>query len=410
MSRIHDALRRAEEELRSRGRAAPDRGSRLEDQDSDQEILEILRVTEGAENSSVDISAAPLPVEAAPASEPDALLETFTASIPPATEPFIAQAPVAPALDTPQPLPPPARSRTWAAAAPDTLAADPASALPTSVPKPAADAPVPRPEVVEVRPAARLSPAPEDTPISIEDLVARCRSVDWKPDSARMLSFDIRNSNPVGLEEFRTLRSRLYQLRSRQTLSRVLVTSALPGEGKTFVSANLAQVMVRQRNRRALLIDCDLRISRLHEALGAPSSPGVTDYLRGDADEFAIVQKGSLENLFFIPGGRPASNPSDLLAGNRLARLLDRLSPLFDWVILDTPPAVPIADASVIAGLCHGVLIVVSSGNTPFDLAQKACREFRQSALLGTVLNRVPRGATYSRYYYSAYESGDTKG
>src|SRR6185437_8707260 len=149
-----------------------------------------------------------------------------------------------------------------------------------------------------------LSAQAPDTPITLQELASRCRKVEWKPDAQRMLSFDLRATNPVGLEEFRTLRSRLYQIRQRQTLSRLLITSALPGEGKTFVSANLAQVIVRQRGRKVLLIDCDLRLSRLHEVLGAPSKPGVTDYLKGEADEFEIVQRSPLENLYFIPGGR----------------------------------------------------------------------------------------------------------
>ncbi|MGE0405055.1 MAG: CpsD/CapB family tyrosine-protein kinase, partial [Candidatus Korobacteraceae bacterium] len=272
------------------------------------------------------------------------------------------------------------------------------------IPRPVVQREPASPPVARFAEAVTPSRAP-DAPITMEELSSRCRFVEWKPDAQRMLSFDLRASNPVGLEEFRTLRSRLYQLRQKQNLSRLLVTSALPGEGKTFVSANLAQVFVRQRGRKVLLIDCDLRMSRQHEVLGAPVTPGVTDYLKGEVDEFQIVQKGPLDNMFFIPGGSSVSNPADLLAGNRLARLLDRLSPLFDWVVVDTPPAVPIADSSVIANLCHGVLVVVNSGTTPFDLAQKACREFRQTPILGTVLNRVPQRSTYSRYYYSGYDS-----
>ena len=100
-----------------------------------------------------------------------------------------------------------------------------------------------------------------------------------------------------GNEEFRTLRSRLYQIREKQSLKKVLVTSALPKEGKSFVAANLAQVMVRQEGRRALLIDSDLRGSRLHEALGTSSSPGLSDYLLGEKDEFAVMQRGSIVEL-----------------------------------------------------------------------------------------------------------------
>ena len=95
-----------------------------------------------------------------------------------------------------------------------------------------------------------------------------------------------------GAEQFRTLRSRLYQIRSAQTLRTLLVTSSLPAEGKSFVTCNLAQAIVRQPDRRVLIIDADLRCSRLHVPLGAPASPGLTDYLRGEADEMAIIQHG----------------------------------------------------------------------------------------------------------------------
>src|SRR2546428_7854337 len=153
----------------------------------------------------------------------------------------------------------------------------------------------------------------------------------------------------VGAERFRTLRSRLYQISGTRTLRRVIVTSSLPAEGKPFVAANLAQSIVRQPDRRVLLIDADLRASRLHLALGAPSTPGLTDYLRGEADEYAITQSSPDENLCFIPGGNEVSNPSELLHGERMRHLLDVVTPMFDFVILDTPPATPVHDPSVLA-------------------------------------------------------------
>src|SRR4029077_11236757 len=113
-----------------------------------------------------------------------------------------------------------------------------------------------------------------------------------------------------GTEEFRTLRSRLYQMRENQSLRKLLVTSALPKEGKSFVAANLAQVMVRQHGRRALLIDADLRGARLHEALGTASTPGLAEYLLGENDEFGVMQRGPMEGLFFIPCGRGVSSPA----------------------------------------------------------------------------------------------------
>ncbi len=130
------------------------------------------------------------------------------------------------------------------------------------------------------------------SPFTLDTLLARCTQCEWKPDAKTMLFFN-QEENALGAEQFRTLRSRLYQMREKTSLKRILVTSALPQEGKSFVSANLAQVLVRQHGRRVLLIDGDLRVARLHSALGTTSSPGLADYLLGESDEFSIMQRGS---------------------------------------------------------------------------------------------------------------------
>src|SRR5260370_13012403 len=151
-----------------------------------------------------------------------------------------------------------------------------------------------------------------------------------------------------GAEEFRTLRSRPYHTREKMTLKNLLVTSALPKEGKSFTSANLAQVLVRQHGRRVLLIDADLRGPRLHMMLGTTSSPGLSDYLQGRSDEFSIMQRGPMENLFFIPSGDEISNPAELVANGRLKFLLQRVEALVDCIIIDSPPAVPASDAGCV--------------------------------------------------------------
>jgi capsular exopolysaccharide synthesis family protein len=188
------------------------------------------------------------------------------------------------------------------------------------------------------------------------------------------------------------------------------VTSSVAGEGKTFVAANLAQSFVRQPDQRVLLIDADLRVSRLHQALGAPCTPGLTEYLRGEADEFAVIQKGGDDNLCLIPGGAEVTNPSELLLGDRMKKLLDLLSPAFDWIILDSPPALAVHDASSLADLCNGVLFVVKAGKTNHQVAEKASSEFLKKNLLGVVLNGVDKHASYGDYYsgYAGYEREDT--
>ncbi len=235
--------------------------------------------------------------------------------------------------------------------------------------------------------------------LRLEELRLRCARPGWRLDPNTMV-FSGKQSFIRCAEQFRTLRSRLYQLQQEQPIRTVLVTSALPGEGKSFVALNLAQAIVRQHERRALLIDADLRASKLHICMGAPSAPGLADYLCGEADEFSIIQNDAQDNFFLIPVGKSVSNPAELLANARLKSLLDRLAPLFDWIIVDTPPVLPVSDASVLAGMCDGVILVVSAGSTAFDLAQTACQEFQDKNLLGVVLNRAEGEATYGAYSY----------
>jgi len=243
-----------------------------------------------------------------------------------------------------------------------------------------------------------------------EEFASHCRNVAWKIDPVASV-FSSQLEHQAGSEKFRTLRSRLYQIASSQPLKKILVTSSTPAEGKTFVAANLAQSFIRQTNRRVLLIDSDLRASRLHLHLGAPESPGLSDYLQGECDEFSVVQVGMGGNLCLIPGGSDVTNPSELLHSERMKQLLDRMTLLFDWIILDSPPALAVHDSSILADMCDGVLFVVRAGATDFQLAEKASAEFREKNLLGVVLNRVEKHDAYGGYYYG-YEpdrAGETE-
>lgn len=245
---------------------------------------------------------------------------------------------------------------------------------------------------------------------TFDTLLARCAQRDWHPDEKTMLFFGVQD-NVRGMEEFRTLRSRLYHLREKAPLKKLLVTSSLPKEGKTFVAANLAQVLAKQHGRRVLLVDGDLRGPKLHEALGTSRNPGLSDYLLGESDEFAIMLRGSMENLFFIPAGRQVSSPAELVANGRLKFLLNRVESQFDWIVLDSPPAVPVSDASLLATFCDGVLMVVRSNVTPFDIARKARQEFREQQLVGVVLNGIDHeSSAYSHYYYGYEEKNGASG
>jgi capsular exopolysaccharide synthesis family protein len=246
------------------------------------------------------------------------------------------------------------------------------------------------------------------SPFSLEALLAGSAQSEWTPDPATMLFLN-GDDSARGAEEFRTLRSRLYHAREKMTLKKILITSALPKEGKSFTSANLAQVLVRQHGRRVLLVDADLRGPRLHLMLGTTPGPGLSEYLQGENDEFSIMQRGPFENLFFIPSGREIGNAAELVGNGRLKALLQRVEPLFDWIIIDSPPVIPVSDSSVLAKACDGVVMVVRSNSTPFDLARKARQEFPAEMLVGVVLNGTREEAMpYSRYYYAPYDKATT--
>jgi len=256
--------------------------------------------------------------------------------------------------------------------------------------------------------------------LRFDDLLKQCAEPVWELDANKIV-FSDRHNPHEGAEQFRTLRARLYQMRDVSPVKRILITSAVAGEGKTFVATNLAQAIALERDRKVLLIDGDLRSPRLHLPLGAPISPGLSEYLRDEANQADIIQHGQEGKLCFIAGGHDGgSDASELLSNGKLQKLLDRVAPLFDWVLIDSPPCLPVADASVLAGCADGVLLVVRSKSTPSALAQRAGQELRKCNVIGVVLNAVEETNSYDAYYSSGYgyggkrrqksEPGDSRG
>ena len=283
-------------------------------------------------------------------------------------------------------------------------AAEPAAAPPSAKQSPAGAAAVLAAASAAVAPAqaAPLPPAAQRPPGLA--LLDSCRRPLWLGDASKLLFLG--GTGPTfATEQLRNLRARLWEMRTRRSLKSVVISSPMPCDGKTFLTANLAHAFARQHDRRILLVDADLRGGAalrgsapeaagppggaLHTVLGAPGDPGLSEYLLGRSGEDQILQRGPQENLFFIPGGKPAPNPGDLLSSGKLKKLLDRLAPLFDWILVDTPPTNVFADARLIADGCDGVLLVIHAGATPRDAARSAAREFPADRLLGVVINRV---------------------
>lgn len=239
--------------------------------------------------------------------------------------------------------------------------------------------------------------------VPFEELRAKCAHPVWNSDGDSNVFVRAVSTNAA--EQFRTLRSRLQQIRNDQPLRTILITSSVSGEGKTFVASNLAHAIVRKADQRAILIDADLRRPRLHKLLGAPSTPGLSDYLSGNADVMQIIQHGAQsEGLCFIPAGSAVTNHSELLSGEKVKTLLNHLTTIFDWVIIDSPPCLPVADAGVLATLCDGVLVVLRANSTPAAAVQKSCQQLEGRNVVGVVLNGASEDHAYDSTYYYKYE------
>jgi capsular exopolysaccharide synthesis family protein len=238
----------------------------------------------------------------------------------------------------------------------------------------------------------------------------------WNPSFTSLPTLGDRGES---IEQFRGLRSQLYQLCEQAPLKTILISSGMPAEGKTFVVANLAISLARNKNNNILLIDADLRGPSLHTILGAPNLPGLTEYLTGEADVNDILQRNqnlrifdaglvrSIPNLTFIPAGAGGDNSSELVASQRFEELIAILSPHFDWILIDTPPALAFADAIDIARVADAVLLVARGATTPYDVAQRVQAAFSNSRILGFVLNAVKDAPRNTSYYYGKHEPID---
>ena len=188
-------------------------------------------------------------------------------------------------------------------------------------------------------------------------------------------------------EQFRGIRTRIELLNENGACRVLAVTSALQGEGKTLTAINLALVMAMSLERRVVLVDCDLRKPKIHSTLGFPVEFGLTEVLRGEAPlERALIEMPK-ENLAVLPAGALPSNPAELLGTQRLRETVAALRDRFDYVILDTPAALPVSDPEIVCNLADGIIFVVRAGSTPREQVMQAMDHFNRERIVGIVLN-----------------------
>lgn len=210
----------------------------------------------------------------------------------------------------------------------------------------------------------------------------------------------------VGAEKFRVLCHRLRRMRRERAFSKVLVTSAVAREGKTFVALNLALTLAAG-SARVVLVDTDMRQSGLNRILGLPILPGLADCLERRIELHEAYRAIDPFGLYYVPAGTASTNPMDLLQGPVMGEFMAQTASAFDWVILDSPPLNPVADAHCLSTLADGVFLVVRSGLTTEEDLQQGLRALEGAFVAGVVLNGSnDHGHNGYYYYYSAPRAG----
>jgi capsular exopolysaccharide synthesis family protein len=210
-------------------------------------------------------------------------------------------------------------------------------------------------------------------------------------------------TNAVSVEQYRRIAAALHEEQSESGLKTVMITSALPGDGKTLTIINLALTLAESFARRVLVIDADLRLPALHTTLEIPNHRGLTEAL-ADERELSFVEV--CEGLTVLTAGSPRPAPLAGFIGNRMREIITECERRFDWVLIDTSPIGVLPDAQLLGRLAGAVILVIGAGSTPAETVERAVEELGGSdCIFGVVLNRVEeRRITGARYYrqYSA--------
>ncbi len=209
----------------------------------------------------------------------------------------------------------------------------------------------------------------------------------------------------AGADRFRYLRMCLRELWKTGKLKTLQITSPLPQEGKSTIALNLATALAEGGKRSVLLIEADLHRPTLSEQLGIRKGAGLADCLEGRSNPAATLRRLEPLSWYLLSAGEPHTNPTELLQTEAFAGVLHKLSPHFDWILIDSPPVLPLTDALSLARQANATLLVAKEGRTPREAIEKAISVLGRQRVLGIVLNAVEGlDRMYSGYYgYAGY-------
>lgn len=207
--------------------------------------------------------------------------------------------------------------------------------------------------------------------------------------------------NPV-TEAYRVIRTSIQFAQAGKELKTLAITSCMPNEGKSITVANLA-VVLTQAGKSVLLLDCDMRNPTVHKNFGLSNKLGLSSCISMGTPLSAVAQATKVDNLYALTSGVIPPNPSELLGSERMRELLQEAREIYDYVLIDLPPVLPVADALVLGAMVDGVVLVIDS--VKVDLARDVKKQLQHAGanILGVVLNKVRSehlGYGYGYYYY----------
>ncbi|HZS05741.1 MAG TPA: CpsD/CapB family tyrosine-protein kinase [Blastocatellia bacterium] len=253
-------------------------------------------------------------------------------------------------------------------------------------------------------------------PETIEPRVALSLNLDPARVHPRLIA--VTEPHSIVSEQYRTLRTQIFHEAERRLTQVVVVTSAIAGEGKTSTSLNLSWTIANSKGRRVLLIDSDMRRPSVASYLGIAPAVGFCEVLAGDCELMAPVIRiygRSLEpdldedyQLFVLPVKGEARNPTELLSGSSLPDVINEYRRYFDFIIIDSPPVTPFADARLLANQSDGALVVIRSGAAPYSTVERAIEALSPARMLGVVLNGAKEDED-DGYYYEYYYTEDKR-
>jgi len=224
------------------------------------------------------------------------------------------------------------------------------------------------------------------------------------PGRERIDLLKVGDEDQIFLEQFKALRSKLEYKVDMLGWKVIGVTSSIANEGKTLTCAKIALSLARTKRKSILVVDADIRKADLTKGFGTPVRPGLTEYLLGAVDFPCVIRKSAVTGLDTVSAGSSVAAPADLLAGDGFRIFVQEARKRYDFVLLDTPPILPVADTMSMRERLDGLIFVYRAGYTPFAMFQQATEEIGEKKILGVVLNGVePKSDRYYGKYYGHY-------